>query len=215
MDPDLILVTESWCNDQITNAFLSVPGYELIQDLRLDMTNTDKGCGGGLLVYSKNNLPVCVLPFDNRDDGLQYCKFRVKDLTVFLIYRSPSGGPTSVSGLSDLIREAEKNSLFFGDFNLPEIDWENGTARGRARELFEAANDRLMEQLVTCSTHVRGNILDLLLTDCPERVVDVTEEGRLGASDHVILLAKITVCAGPPPHAAMRSRAGAGRTGKE
>jgi hypothetical protein len=39
LDLDLILVTESWCNDQITNAFLSVPGYELITDLRIDRTS--------------------------------------------------------------------------------------------------------------------------------------------------------------------------------
>jgi Endonuclease-reverse transcriptase len=86
-----------------------------------------------------------------------------------------------------LVTRAEKNSLFFGDFNLPEIDWEGGSACGRAAELLEAATDRLMEQVVTCSTHIRGNTLDLLLTDCLERVIEVSDEGRLGSSDHVLL----------------------------
>ena len=31
--PDLILITESWCNDDITNAFLAIDGYELVPDL--------------------------------------------------------------------------------------------------------------------------------------------------------------------------------------
>jgi ribonucleases P/MRP protein subunit RPP40 len=175
-----------------------VPGFELVTDLRIDRTNTDRGRGGGLLVYAKKDLPVFVLPIDQNDD-FQYCKFKVKDLTVYLIYRSPSSRTTSISGISGLVSRAEKNSLFFGDFNLPEIDWEGGVARGRAAELLEAATDRLMEQVVTCSTHVRGNTLDLLLTDCPERVIEVSDEGRLGSSDHVLLLARLTVKASPPP----------------
>jgi Endonuclease-reverse transcriptase len=195
MDPDLILVTESWCNDQITDTFLDVPG---LQELRIDRTNTDRGRGGGLIVYAKKDLQICVLPIDDSYSRFQYCSFKVFDLTFYLIYRSPSSGQDSVSGISGLLRQSEKNCLFFGDFNLPEIDWERGMARGRAAKLLEATNDRLMEQLVTCSTHVRGNTLDLLITDCPERVVDVADEGRLGSSDHVILAARVAVNASPP-----------------
>jgi Reverse transcriptase (RNA-dependent DNA polymerase) len=39
----------------------------------------------------------------------------------------------------------------------------------------------------------------LLLTDIPERVTDVAEEGCLGASYHVMLLAQVTIRQGPPP----------------
>jgi hypothetical protein len=67
MDPDLIFLTESWCNNQITDAFLSLPGYELIQELRKDRFDTDRGRGGGLLVYAKNDLTFCVLPTDETE----------------------------------------------------------------------------------------------------------------------------------------------------
>jgi Reverse transcriptase (RNA-dependent DNA polymerase)/Endonuclease-reverse transcriptase len=194
------LLTESWCNEQINDAFLSVPGYELNQDLRIDRTNTDRGRGGGLLVYSKKELIVNVLSIDAEYDGFQCCKFKVEDIVMYLVYRSPSSGPNSISGLAQLLRQAEKKCIFFGDFNLPEINWEDGTARGRSKELLEAADDRLLEQLVTCSTHVRGNILDLVITDSPERVLDISEEGRLGSSDHVMLLTRVTVGAGTPPN---------------
>jgi hypothetical protein len=46
-EPDLILITESWCNQYIDNAFLSLPGYELQQDLRLDHADTADGRGVG------------------------------------------------------------------------------------------------------------------------------------------------------------------------
>jgi hypothetical protein len=78
LDPDLILVMESWCNEQITDAFLTFPGYELLQDLRKDRYNTDIGRGGGLLVYAKNSASVCVLPSDDPEAKHQYCKFKVK-----------------------------------------------------------------------------------------------------------------------------------------
>ena len=58
LKPDIILVTESWCNGDITDAYLSIDGYELIPDLRMDRENTAGGRGGGLLVYAKNGLKV-------------------------------------------------------------------------------------------------------------------------------------------------------------
>ena len=58
LKPDIILVTESWCNGDISDAYLSLDGYELIPDLRLDRENTAGGWGGGLLVYAKNGLKV-------------------------------------------------------------------------------------------------------------------------------------------------------------
>ena len=40
MEPDLILITESWCNSDVMNAFLGIAGYELQPELRLDRLNT-------------------------------------------------------------------------------------------------------------------------------------------------------------------------------
>jgi hypothetical protein len=53
LKPDIILVTESWCIGNISDAYLSLDGNELIPDLRMDRENTAGGSGGGLLVYAK------------------------------------------------------------------------------------------------------------------------------------------------------------------
>ena len=143
MDPDLILIIESWCSEDISDAFLSIPGYELQTNLRVDREDTAGGRGGGLLVYSKSVLKILscdrVVPFN------QHC----------------------MEVLTELIRSAGRNSIFIGDFNLPEIDWHTGHARGTARSFLEATEDMLLEQLVDFSTHLRGNTLDLLLTNIP------------------------------------------------
>jgi hypothetical protein len=42
-----------------------------------------------------------------------------------------------------------------------------------------------MEQLIQFPTHIKANTLDLLITNCPGKVTNITEVGRLGRSDHV------------------------------
>jgi hypothetical protein len=86
--PDLILVTESWCNINVTNAYLKVPGYELQPDLRIDRSDTANGIGGGLLVYAKEGLNV--LSVDKNHAMEQYCSFKIDDrrggLNFSLVY---------------------------------------------------------------------------------------------------------------------------------
>jgi len=82
----------------------------------------------------------------------------------------------------------DEKTILIGDFNLPGIDWEQEKAKdARGRELLEAAMEAGMQQLVNFPTHVKGNILDLLLTNCSDKVLEVSDQGRLGKSDHCLL----------------------------
>ena len=87
--PDIILVTESWCNEQISNAYLNIPGYQLQPELRIDRKDTTNGVGGGLLTYSRDGFDL--LPSDKTTDFNQHSTFRVKinnvTTTLHLIYR--------------------------------------------------------------------------------------------------------------------------------
>ena len=58
LKPDLILIVETWCNDTVLSAALKIPGYHFEEDLRRDRTDTGRGVGGGLAVYSKEGLKV-------------------------------------------------------------------------------------------------------------------------------------------------------------
>jgi len=128
---------------------------------------------------------------DMEFEHIQGSAFKVRDLVLYLIYRSPNARPESIPELCDLVKRAGKNSVLFGDFNLPGIDWSGGTATGRAAEFMEAADDALMDQLVEFATQVSGNTLDLVITNAPERITEVSEEGRLGSSDHTMIKVKI------------------------
>ena len=194
LDPDLILITETWCNSEISDAYLAIEGYELQPDLRRDREDTEKGRGGGLLVYSKKGLAVCMIP--NTADFSQYCTFRVHDITVYLVYRSPNSPQVAMESLANLVRSVPKGSVIIGDFNLPDVNWVTGESSRRAAGFLEAVEEAMLDQLVTFPTQVRGNVLDLVLTNIPERVVEVCEGGRLGQSDHEMVSVKVSCGAG-------------------
>lgn len=189
--PDLILITESWCNEDISDAHLSIEGYELVPDLRMDRDNTVRGRGGGLLVYVKNS--VKVLKLDQSVKFHQYCRFNVNDVTFYLIYRSPNSPPETMNELENLVRSVEKKAVLIGDFNLPDVDWSTGVGAARSRDFLEAVDDSLLEQLVYFPTHIRGNCLDLVLTNIPERILEISEAGRLGSSDHEMIFVTISM----------------------
>ena len=193
MGPDLILLTETWCNENISDSVLAISGYEI--QIRTDRLDTANGIGGGLIIYSKNGLEI--LPCDKSNNFNQYCKFSMKSGTetfyFYLIYRPPPSGQENFDMLCDLIREAEKNSIMVGDFNLPNIDWNSGVAGRRDEKLVEALQDSFMEQMVDFPTHIKGNCLDLLITNIPGKVKEVLDMGRLGKSDHVIIQISVTM----------------------
>ncbi len=105
--------------------------------------------------------------------------------TIFLIYRPPSSA--DLDGLANIIKSGTSNTLFIGDFNLPGINWESWTGNGCAEGILDAAGENFFEQMVTFPTHVKGNILDLVLTNSAGDIHSVTAEGRLGKSDHVMI----------------------------
>jgi hypothetical protein len=61
LKPDLVFITESWCNDNVTNAYLTIPGYQLAPDLRSDRVDTCSGIGGGLLVHAKHGMNILLV----------------------------------------------------------------------------------------------------------------------------------------------------------
>ena len=81
-------------------------------------------------MYSRNGLEI--LSCDKVSDFNQYCKFKLncegESYYFYLIYRPPPFGEENLVKLCELVRGAEKNSVFVGDFNLPRIDWGTGGA---------------------------------------------------------------------------------------
>lgn len=199
MEPDIILLTETWCNETVSNASLAIDNYRLETDLRRDRSDTTNGIGGGLLVYVRNELKV--LPCDSYSNSKfnQFCVFTItttsEKLNIILAYRPPSSGVTNTTELCEILRQLKDNTILIGDINMPTIDWLDGKADSKGRELLETCTEEGLQQLVSFPTHTKGNVLDLVITNCQEKVLEVCDVGRLGRSDHCML--SITVDAEP------------------
>jgi Reverse transcriptase (RNA-dependent DNA polymerase)/Endonuclease-reverse transcriptase len=196
LSPDVILISESWCNNHVSNALLSVPGYDVLPDLRRDREDTTSGIGGGLLVYAKNGTKI--LPLDTRSNFSQHVGFTLMTgndkIDIVLVYRPPKNSVESFRNLAELIRSVGPNTILIGDFNLPGINWIDGVAHGEdLLNVMEACHEKFIEQVIDFPTHLKGNCLDLLLTNIPERILDVANEGRLGTSDHYMISASLAV----------------------
>jgi hypothetical protein len=61
---DIILVTEYWCNQEVIDAFLALPDYEIQSDLRKDRKDAIRGIRGGLLVYAKSGVTILPIKHD-------------------------------------------------------------------------------------------------------------------------------------------------------
>ncbi len=184
----------------MSNSLLEFPEFEIQLELRRDGLDTARGIGGGLLVYTKCG--VKILSIGKGSEMEQYCGFRMadaaSDVTFTLVYRSPNSSPEMMDSLSEVTRKTDKCSIIVGDFNLPSIDWERRSAAGaRPTQFLEACEEANLDQLITFPTQVRGNTLDLLITNIPDRVTEVKDIGRLGRSDHSMILFGVSFASKP------------------
>jgi len=192
VNPDAIVITESWCNENISNTVLQIKGYFLSPDLRKDRDDNPRGIGGGILVYVKNNLHI--LCHDNLSDFNQYCNFTVvnnqrQKVTIFAVYRSPNSTALNNDSLLNLISNVtEKSCVFIGDFNYPHINWNTGTSESKKGSDFDnILTSNNFNQVVNYATHIKGNILDLVFSNEPDLILYSRPIGRLGTSDHEII----------------------------
>lgn len=75
-------------------------------------------------------------------------------------------------------------TVVLGDFNLPDVNWATVMATSAEGSLFCHSLDKL--QLVSEPTHIKGSVLDLVITNNPERITDLSVDSTscLAKSDH-------------------------------
>jgi len=116
-------------------------------------------------------------------------------LIICTVYRPPNNDDVYLNELCRVLHKVilENPQLpiwIGGDFNLPNIDWDNLTINGHnypvqlCNTLLELATDFGLTQIVNLPTR-ENNILDILLTNCPSLINDFYI--LLGISDHEIV----------------------------
>ena len=67
-----------------------------------------------------------------------------------------------------------------------------GAADAQEKELYNTVLEENLAQLILFPTHDKGNTLDLLITNMANNIISVYDDGKLGKSDHCIVMTEIT-----------------------
>ena len=159
LKPDLVLINEAWIHGDITKAYLSLDGYELIS--RKDREDTSLGRGGGLLIYKVNHLVASEIPCSTEFNQVTAVSVSSKPnpITINLVYRSPNSQSENNHKLDDFIKATGPSTITIGDMNYGGIDWVLGSANTEGRGFFDATQDVFLEQHVHFPTQ-EGNIIE-------------------------------------------------------
>ena len=187
--PTIVSLTETWTNETISNDEIHIPGYNL--KARRDRQDTKGGRGGGILVYVLQGISACEEKTEQcqQFDEAVCIQIEAKQgpIDLYTIYRSPNSSPENTQNLLSLLASRSKSrSIFVGDFNY-HIDWNNLSSESvNGKDFLECLDDSYLEQFVDFPTRGK-NTLDLILAQ-EGFVTEVRSEGKLGDSDHDMIL---------------------------
>ena len=141
-DIDIICITETHFSHDIDDAELQIDGYAFYRgdrDFNLYNSGIDNSVsdGGGSIIYYKNYIQakendIC----KNAPDSVAIdIDTRIGKVCIACIYRSTSLSTHYNSVLLNCINVICKETndfetLLIGDFNLPDVSWENGNVNG-------------------------------------------------------------------------------------
>lgn len=176
--PDLMCITETWLNKEISNSEIALCGYKIAA--RKDRTDTLRGRGGGTIILSRN---VSLVEIHTTVPGV--CGVRVGAMDVYCCYLSPNADDDQRAGMNSFLSTLERTTVIVGDFNHPNVDWSTGYTSGqRDWNFVDATHKSYLAQYISDPTHDAGNILDLLFTNDERRIVYTHVRMDLKISDH-------------------------------
>lgn len=107
---------------------------------------------------------------------------------IGLVYRSPNSSRENNYRLYGCMDELSgRNLILMGDFNFPDIDWERLTSGNDGHIFLDKVMDCFLVQHVNFPTR-EDNILDLVLSSDQNMICNIESIGKLGSSDHILLL---------------------------
>jgi hypothetical protein len=185
---------------------MKVDGHEIIN--RQDGRDTLRGRTRGLIMYAKQGLQATKLCIR----GSEHCvectgiswggEGQSKELlNLVMVYRPPRdpGSESDGGNTARLIQSLgtlDGNVVIFGDFNMPDIDWErNWSSRAGDTMLLDLLRDKFRHPVVRGPTHSDGNTLDPVIPSSAELIAGVDTIGSLSpTADHFM---QVTTLVGP------------------
>ena len=134
--PHIIGITESWANNDITNAELGLEGYVMFRKDRIGRR------GGGVLLYIKDTIPAYEVQLQEEADcnDAIWCNLVTGHTTVIIgvVYSCPNINKQNNEKIHNAINEVSKGDcIIMWDFNHGNIKWDTLQSTGdRGRSVF-------------------------------------------------------------------------------
>ena len=127
--PHIIGITESWANNDITNAELGLEGYVMFRKDRIGRR------GGGVLLYIKDTIPAYEVQLQEEADcnDAIWCNLVTGHTTgiIGVVYRCPNITKQNNEKIHNAINEVSKGDcIIMGDFNHGNIKWDTLQSTG-------------------------------------------------------------------------------------
>ena len=197
---DIVAVTETWFNCNVSDNEVLPSGYKLVRKDR----PSDKR-GGGVLLALRDGLEYNRIASDVWSDRLEIIAVELESQNVLTHTRhfvflcdSPNCDLNDWLNLFTSFLQVADNYekiLITGDFNFPDLTWNSDlirtlTTSSSSNDFQELVYDFYLQQMNMHPTRAR-NILDLILTNSPESIADVSCLSPKSvdlSSDHNLLL---------------------------
>ncbi len=120
--PDVVAITKTWATSDHQMTEFTIQGYESFHKNRLHRKE------GGVICYVKSDYPAVVLSkhYSEKYDTvyIEVPTSKHNKLTIGTVYRPPKQQAADDSALYAEIQAMthNKQSVFIGDFNCPDID---------------------------------------------------------------------------------------------
>ena len=182
--PHIIGITESWANNNLTDAELGLKGYVMFRKDRIGRR------GGGVLLYIKETIPAYDVQLQEETDCNEaiWCKLVTGHTTVTIgvVYRCPNITKQNNEKIHNAISEASKGDcIIMGDFNHGNNKWDTLQSIGVEDQtsVLCPLQDNFLTQHVLEPTRA-ARILDIVLSSQKEFVDNVIRQEPLDSSDH-------------------------------
>ena len=157
----IIFITETWLSDFVCNGEILPNDYVLYGKDRPSR-------GGGVLIAVRDFLPSSFISSPSDLEILSIKIGQSYDLVFCCIYVPPESSLSYISSLVHFLTDLSSSFskiIIVGDFNLPDIDWFTLMGTSISSNCFcNFVFDCNLTQYVYEPTHVKGNVLDLVLT---------------------------------------------------
>ena len=161
-DFQIIAITETWLKDYILNNEILPTGYVIYR-------NDRQSRGGGVMLAIDNNITSRLIECHNILEAITVLvSLYSKEIVICLLYIPPDADQVYHSILLTYLftLSSYDHLMILGDFNLHDIDWDNYQGQSDFSCHFcDMMFDMNLEQSVNKPTHIKGNILDVILTN--------------------------------------------------